>query len=134
MLNKMFSVYYMKIYSLVLLGGGIGALCRYIMQGLVYNNVNSSIPYGTMAVNITGCLIIGFLMSFFEYKFSAVPELRIFLTTGFLGGFTTYSSFSYESVLLLKEGDFFHGLLYIAGTTLLCLLSTYGGLKLGKLL
>jgi len=124
----------MRIYLLVLLGGGIGALFRYVSQGLVYSVTGANFPFGTMAVNITGCLIIGFLMSFFEYRFSISPELRVFLTTGILGGFTTYSSFSYESIMLLKEGDYFHGILYIAGTTLFCLTATFGGLKLGKLL
>lgn len=123
----------MKNFLLVALGGGLGASFRYFAQGFIQNYANNLFPYGTMIVNIFGCLAIGFLMSFFEYEFTATPELRIFLTTGLLGGFTTYSSFSYESIMMLKEGNYYNGIIYIAGTLFLCLFSTFVGLKLGKL-
>jgi len=121
-------------YLLVFAGGGIGAAGRYWLQGLVYQRFGTQFPAGTLLVNIIGCLLIGFLMSTLEDRFVLYPSLRIFLTIGILGGFTTFSSFSYETIALLRDGE----LLYASANVLLsivtCLGATWLGLTLGKII
>jgi fluoride exporter len=119
---------------LVFAGGGIGALARYGLAGVVYRRIGSSFPYDTLLVNILGCLLIGLLMTAFEDRFLVTPSLRIFLTIGILGGFTTFSTFSYETIALLRDGEILFASLNVLGSMLLCLFGTYIGTTLGKLL
>lgn len=119
--------------ALVFLGGGIGAAARYGLQGLVYRFLPATFPYGTIAVNILGSFLIGFLMAFFEERFLVMPSLRVFLTIGVLGGFTTFSSFSYETVMLLRTGSYMLGGVNIVASVLTCLTATWIGMVLGKL-
>ncbi len=118
---------------LVFLGGGIGATARYGLQGLIYRFARSTFPYGTLAVNVSGCFIIGFLMVALEERFLINPSIRMFLTIGILGGFTTFTSFSYETVALLRDGELFMGLMNVLASVLLCLAGTGVGVILGKL-
>jgi CrcB protein len=120
--------------ALVFLGGGIGAVARYALQGLVYRFLPATFPYGTLAVNIVGSFLIGFLMSFFEERFLVTPALRVFLTIGVLGGFTTFSSFSYETVMLLRTGSYALGLANVLASVGICLGATLIGMIVGKLL
>ena len=117
---------------LVFVGGGLGAAARYLLQGAVYRFTGAGFPYGTIAVNVLGCFLIGLLMSSMEERFLAAPSLRIFLTIGILGGFTTFSSFSYETMVLLREGDLLAGGLNIIASTVICLGATWLGLGLGR--
>lgn len=121
-------------YLFVFIGGGIGAAARYGLQGFVYRYAPASFPYGTLAVNVLGSLVIGFLMAFFEERFLVTPALRVFLTVGILGGFTTFSSFSYETIALLRDGSYGLGLLNVAASVGTCLLATWIGIIIGKLL
>ncbi len=117
---------------LVFVGGGLGAAARYLLQGAVYRFTGAGFPYGTIAVNVLGCFLIGLLMSSMEERFLAAPSLRIFLTIGILGGFTTFSSFSYETMVLLREGDLLAGGFNIIASTVICLGATWLGLGLGR--
>jgi fluoride exporter len=117
---------------IVFVGGGVGAAARYLLQGAVYRLTGAGFPYGTIVVNILGCFLIGLLMSSMEERFLAAPTLRIFLTIGILGGFTTFSSFSYETMVLLREGDLLAGGLNIIASTVICLGATWLGLGLGR--
>lgn len=94
-----------KIF-LVGLGGFAGAILRYLAI-LTANRMSDApfLPYGTLAVNITGCLLIGFFAGLFENRHLISPELQSLLVVGFLGGFTTYSTFGYEIMLSLREGQ-----------------------------
>lgn len=117
---------------LVFIGGGLGAVARYLLQGGVYRVTGASFPYGTIVVNILGCFVIGLLMSSMEERFLAAPSLRIFLTIGILGGFTTFSSFSYETMALFREGDLLMGGLNVMASMVICLGATWLGLGLGR--
>jgi fluoride exporter len=117
---------------LVFVGGGLGAAARYLLQGAVYRFTGAGFPYGTIVVNVLGCFVIGLLMSSMEERFLAAPPLRIFLTIGVLGGFTTFSSFSYETMALLREGDLLAGGLNIFASMVICLGATWLGLGLGR--
>ncbi len=114
------------------LGGGVGAVARYWLQGLVHSKINSVFPFGTFAVNVLGCLVIGSLMSALEDRFLVHPSLRVFLTIGILGGFTTFSSFSFETIQLFRDGELLYALANVLASLILCLGGTWLGVQLGK--
>jgi CrcB protein len=124
----------MKEAIVIFVGGGIGAAGRYWLSGAVHRaGGGGSFPAGTLAVNILGCFLIGVLMVAMEERFLVSPALRLFLTIGVLGGFTTFSSFSYESLALVRDGEVLLGLLNVGGSVVLCLLATYAGTAIAKL-
>ena len=88
-------------------GGFIGSVLRYTVSGLVHRAIPfSGFPYGTLVVNLVGCLVLGLLAGLAESRQVIGPELRIFLFRGLLGGFTTFSTFAYEGVELIHHGEF----------------------------
>jgi len=87
-------------------GGFIGSIARYIVGGMVHRFANGPVfPYGTLVVNVTGCLAIGILAALAEARGILSPGARVFLLIGVLGGFTTFSSFGYETLQLLRDGE-----------------------------
>ena len=120
-------------YVLVFVGGGIGATARYGLQGVVYRVSGAEFPYGTLVVNVLGSFLIGVLMTSFEERFMVNPSLRVFLTSGILGGFTTFSSFSFETMALLRVGSYGLGLMNVAFSVVICLGATWAGMIIGKL-
>lgn len=103
----------MGLILAVLCGGGIGSLTRHYVIAAVNNMTGSHFPYGTMVVNVVGSLIIGVLMETMALKWQVSLETRAFLVTGFLGGFTTFSTFSFDTYRLVDTGQYFQALLYI---------------------
>jgi fluoride exporter len=89
---------------LVALGGALGSVARYVLAGLVHRFASPYFPYGTFVVNIVGCLVFGALFAASEERFVIGPPLRAFLLIGVLGGFTTFSSFTFETFQLLRDG------------------------------
>jgi fluoride exporter len=121
-------------YLYVFFGGGLGASLRYWMSGIIPRYTGNQFPYGILIVNILGCFFIGFLMSAMEERFLINPSLRVFLTIGILGGFTTFSTFSYETVAMMRDGEFFRSSLYIGLSLALGLGGTHVGSLIGKLI
>ena len=117
----------MQIFYIGLFGA-IGCLSRYYLSGWVYSLFGRSFPYGTMAVNITGAYLIGLIMELGLRSALLTPSLRIGLTIGFLGGFTTFSTFSYETFRLLEDGELFIASQNILLSVFLCLLFTWAGI------
>lgn len=117
---------------IVFLGGGIGAVARYGLQGFVHRLTGADFPYGTLTVNLLGSLAIGVLMVSLEERFASSPDLRLFLAVGVLGGFTTFSSFSFETMALLREGDFLAGGFNVCASVAGCLGATWLGMALGR--
>jgi len=109
---------------LVGLGGGIGSILRYLLQRML----NVSFPYGTLLVNLLGCLLIGLLWGLFTRHID--EQKRLLLVTGFCGGFTTFSSFTYEGVQMMMENRWLVFLLYIVFSVALGLTATFFGYKL----
>ena len=92
---------------LVGLGGFLGALCRYALAGVVHRGLpHTTFPVGTLAVNLLGCLLIGYLAGLADSRQLFSPELRLFAFIGLLGGFTTFSTFAYETLSLAQDAEF----------------------------
>ena len=123
----------MEKFLFIGLGGFLGSVGRYWLSTGVYKAYGESFPYGTLAVNIIGSFIIGFLMTLFEERFIAQPELRLFLIVGILGGFTTFSSFSFETIALIKAGNFLYASVNVLASVIVCLTATWIGTIIGKL-
>jgi fluoride exporter len=119
-------------FIVVFIGGGIGAAARYWLSGTIARTSGSSFPLGTITVNVVGCFFIGFLMTAFEERFLVTPSLRLFLTIGILGGFTTFSTFGYETIAMLKDAEFFYAAVNVLLSVLMCLAATYAGTIVGK--
>ncbi|MCX7985243.1 MAG: fluoride efflux transporter CrcB [Bacteroidetes bacterium] len=123
----------MKTYALVFLGGGIGAVLRYWLSGAIPRYWGSSFPYGILTVNILGCFLIGIVMTVFENRFLINPSLRMFIAIGIIGGFTTFSTFSYETLAMLHDSEFLKAGLYVTSSVLFGLGATYIGSIIGKI-
>ena len=113
----------MKIILLIGAGGYIGAVFRYLLSLLIQAKTNTIFPLATLTANIIGCFFIGIVMGFFD-KGQISNEWRLFLATGVLGGFTTFSAFSNDTFILFREGYAGYALLYILASVLLGLLAT----------
>jgi CrcB protein len=123
-----------KIIFLIGLGGGIGSIARFLIQQYMSRHVVISFPLGTLIVNVVGCFLIGIIYGLLGKSQSYSRELILFLTTGVCGGFTTFSTFSYESIALIKEGNYAYGFLYVFGSLLICLSATFSGAVLINIL
>lgn len=117
---------------LVGIGSMLGGVSRYLAAFFLTRPLPSAFPYGTFAVNIVGCLVIGLIYGFAERFNWFSPDLRLFLATGFCGGFTTFSSFAYENVQLLQDKDYLTFAAYSGGSFALGLLAAFIGLSLAK--
>ena len=118
----------MQIVLYIALFGAVGCLGRYYLSGWVYDLVGRSMPYGTFAVNILGAFIIGFIMEFSLRSSIVSQELRVGLTIGFLGGLTTFSTFSYETFRLLESGQLLQALMNAFLSVTACLAFTFVGI------
>ncbi len=119
---------------LVGLGGFFGSVGRYWVAGLVQQAQGSQFPLGTLAVNVAGSFILGLLMALSLERALLGPNMRLCLAVGFCGGFTTMSTFSYETIALLRDGSAFLGLLNAATTMALCLLGVWLGALMIRIL
>ena len=113
----------------VALGGALGALARYGISGWVYDRMGENFPWGTLVVNLVGCLALGLVIRWLQVS-AVAPELRPFLTIGVLGAFPTFSTFSYETVALLQEGQWLRAGLYMGGSVVLGLIAMVAGMAL----
>jgi CrcB protein len=119
----------MKAILLVALGGAVGSVARFQLSGLVLRQVvDWRFPLGTFVVNVAGCLLAGLLAALAEKSQFLTAEIRLLLFTGLLGGFTTFSAFGLETVLLLKRGEFWVAAAYVLGSVALGLLALWLGM------
>ena len=121
-------------YMFVGLGAALGGVLRYWLSNYTYKFFPESFPYGTLIVNVTGSFILGLTMFYLYDKELIGPQLRILLTIGFCGGFTTFSSFTYETVSLFREAQIWPGLLNIMLNLILCLIGIYLAYFISKML
>ena len=125
------SVLPMKLLLAIGTGSFIGGVGRYLVSQFVQNKFLSTFAYGTLTVNIVGCFFIGLLFGLSE-KAALTQEWRLFLVTGLLGSFTTFSAFSHETVSLLRDGQLGQAFLYISGSVLIGIVATFIGIFLTK--
>ncbi len=111
-------------------GGFLGAIARFLISGAVQKHFPAPFPVGTLAVNVLGSFLIGFLALLFENLIA--PQYKAMVITGFLGALTTFSTFSYETSMLLIEGAYFRALLNVALNLILCVGATFTGMWLFK--
>src|SRR5215475_6692371 len=116
------------ILAMVGLGGALGSMARYLIAGWVQPASWTGFPYGIFIVNVTGGLIMGIFTEAMALKFHVSPEVRAFLTTGILGGYTTFSTFSLESALLIERQAYVSAAGYIVGSALLSIAALFFGL------
>jgi CrcB protein len=117
----------LKLILIIGTGSFIGGVSRFLASRYIQNTVISGFPYGTLFVNVLGCLLIGIFYGMSERGNFMSAEMRLFLTVGFCGGFTTFSTFASENLSLLKDGNFFYFALYTAISVFLGLMATYFG-------
>lgn len=108
------------------IGGALGAMSRYLTSGWVQTLSDSFFPWGTMAVNVLGSLALGFLMVWLQST-AATAEVRGLITVGFLGSFTTFSTFSYETAVMLRDGEWWRAGGYTVGSIVLGLMAVGAG-------
>jgi fluoride exporter len=117
----------MRLIWWVALGGAVGSVARYVVGVAVQGRSGLDFPIGTLLVNLTGCLLLGFLIRYTLGTPAVTPEVRALLTTGLCGGYTTFSTFSYETVALIEDGDWRRAALYVG----LSVLGSILGVMLG---
>ena len=120
----------MDRYLVVLAGAGLGGLTRYVAGTWIMAKYGGRFPLGTFIINVTGSFLIGVLMTLLTERLQPHPNWRLFLVVGILGGYTTFSSFEYETYQAVRDGERWMGMLYVAGSVLL----GYLGVWLGAML
>ena len=117
-------------YLIVFLGGGIGAMLRHGVNVAAARVLGTNFPFGTLAVNVTGSLVMGLLAAYFGFRSGASQHWRLFLTTGILGGYTTFSTFSLDVAVLYERGELGLAFLYVLVSVLVSVAALFGGLIL----
>ncbi|MBK9063619.1 MAG: fluoride efflux transporter CrcB [Acidobacteria bacterium] len=123
----------LSLLALVFVGGGIGSVCRYAMASALQRTLPGPFPTGTFWVNLAGCFAIGLVGALGLERAALSPEARTFLMVGILGGFTTFSSFAWETLGLLSVKDVLRATLYVGGSVFLGLLGTLLGRSIGRI-
>jgi fluoride exporter len=122
----------MKLILAIGAGSFIGGILRYLLSQIVQSKFLITFPFGTLTVNITGCLLIGLVYGFSD-RGNLTPEWRLFLATGLLGGFTTFSAFSNETVGMLRDGQFGFATAYVSASVIVGIVATFTGILITKL-
>ena len=122
----------MSIYIAIAVGGSLGAVSRYWVSSTAYQWLGQGFPYGTLAVNLLGSLVMGFLSVLLVHRFHISEEIRIGLLAGFLGSFTTFSTFAMDTLHLAGNEAIMKAIVYILFSVLFCILGAWAGLVAAK--
>jgi CrcB protein len=120
-------------YLVIGLGGFLGANARYLLGTWVAERYGTSFPYGTLVINVSGSFVIGFFLVLISERFVLHPNWRFFFAVGFLGAYTTFSTFSFESLTLLQDGAWWLGLANMVGSVVLGLMAALTGMVVARL-
>jgi fluoride exporter len=120
-----------KIF-LIALFGAIGTLARYGLQGVVQIRMGGTFPYGTLLINLTGCFLLGLIGQFTLNRMVISPDFRMAIAVGFFGGYTTFSSFGWETAKMLEDGEWLRASTYIGASVIAGLLLSIGGIRLAN--
>lgn len=116
----------------VALGSALGGVARFLLSSFLQQKVGTAFPVGTLVVNISGSLLLGFLMSYALSSAAISPEVRGLLTTGFCGGYTTFSTFTYETMALLEDGELGRAAAYVLLSVVVSLIGAYLGITAAR--
>lgn len=122
----------MPLALYVALGSAVGGVSRFALSGLLQRLVGTGFPFATLVINLTGSGLLGFLLRYAVSTPAVRPELRALLAVGFCGGYTTFSTFSYETLTLLEDADWRRATLYLLASVLGSLLATFAGFVLAR--
>ena len=122
----------MQTFFIISLGAILGANCRYWLGGWAAQRLGTDFPYGNLIINLSGSFILGLFMAFAMDRFMVNPQWRIFFAIGFLGSYTTFSSYAYESVMLMLNGQYLSGFFNLLGSSVLGGLAVLLGILLGR--
>ena len=117
----------MRIFWSVAVGGALGCVSRYYLTAFIQQRAGPSFPVGTLLINITGSFLLGFIMRYTLQSGVVSAETRMLLTSGFCGGYTTFSTYSYETAMMLDDGEYGRAALYIGSSVVLALAGTFLG-------
>ena len=117
-------------YLLVFIGGGLGSTLRHIINVVSARTLGTGFPYHTFIINITGSIVMGLIAGYLAFKGEASQPWRLFLMTGILGGYTTFSAFSLDAALLYERGEIGLALFYVLGSVVFSILGLFAGLAL----
>jgi CrcB protein len=118
--------------TLIAVFGAIGTLARYGLQGLVHARAGGTFPYGTLLINLTGCFLLGLIGQFTLNRMMISPDWRVAVTVGFFGGYTTFSSFGWETAKMLEDGEWLPASTYVAASVVAGLLLSIAGIRLAN--
>jgi len=118
--------------ALIALFGALGTLARYGLQGAVQFRTGGTFPYGTLLINLTGCFFLGLLGQLTLNRMVISPDLRTAMTIGFFGGYTTFSSFGWETAKMLEESEWLHATAYVGASVVIGLLLSVAGIRLAN--
>jgi fluoride exporter len=121
-------------YLIVFLGGGLGAALRHGINVVAARYAGTAFPYGTLFINVAGSLAMGLIAEYFALKTGLPQRWRLFLTTGILGGFTTFSAFSLEAALLYERGQIAGAAIYVIASVVLAIGALFAGLAIVRML
>ncbi|SRR5579871_3335738 len=117
---------------LIALFGAIGTLARYGLQGVVQLRMGSSFPYGTLLINLSGCFLLGLIGQFTLNRVVIPPDWRVAIAVGFFGGYTTFSSFGWETAKMLEDGEWLRASTYVGASVFAGLLLSIAGIRLAN--
>ena len=121
-------------YLIVFFGGGLGAALRHGINIVAARAFGTAFPYGTLIINVLGSLAMGLITEYFALKAGLPQRMRLFLTTGILGGFTTFSAFSLEAALLYERGQQIGAAIYIVASVVLAIAALFAGMAIVRTL
>jgi len=121
-------------YFLIALGGALGSIARYWVGSTVANRMGTRFPYGTFVINITACVIIGFSLTFLARRVDLNPAWRFLIPVGFIGAYSTFSTYEWETLSTLRAGAFFLAALYAVSSLILGLAAVWGGAMIAELI
>ncbi|HUM07134.1 MAG TPA: fluoride efflux transporter CrcB [Terriglobales bacterium] len=119
-------------YLWIAVGAIAGASARYFLSGLVARNVSATFPYGTLLINVTGSLVLGFFLVYSTERALLDPRWRLLVAVGFCGSYTTFSSYAFESFSLMEQGQWWMMAVNVVGSNLLCLAAVLAGAALAR--
>jgi len=118
--------------TLIAIFGAVGTLARYGLQGVVQIRAGSTFPYGTLLVNLTGCFLLGLIGQFTLNRMVISPDWRVAIAVGFFGGYTTFSSFGWETAKMLEDGEWARATVYVGASVVAGLLLSVAGIRLAN--